>query len=168
MQHSAYSCSRNTALRVELYPYLGAIAKLVRGQVDLAEAALPDQLSQRVVADALEVGGGEFTARSVSMAHAPQEQAVREVLTREAACTRRRAACGRQSVSQSARSAGSPLGPPPAQPTSTSTSTSTRGRGTWPWGTARAATHCYCYGYGYGYYAPSFSVQPVQRSPGDS
>lgn len=33
---------------------------------------------------------------------------------------------------------------------------------------ARAATHCYCYGYGYGYYAPSFSVQPVQRSPGDS
>ena len=43
--------------------HLGAIAELVRGQVDLAEAALADQLAQRVVADALEVCRREFTAR---------------------------------------------------------------------------------------------------------
>ena len=100
MQHSAYSCSRNAALRVYLYAYLGPIAELVRGQVDLAEAALPDQLSQRVVADALEVGGGEFTARSsVSMRMRSSSTPRRSGgLTREAACTRRRAACGRQSV----------------------------------------------------------------------
>lgn len=35
----------------------------MRGEVDLAEAAFADQLAQRVVADAREVGRGEFTAR---------------------------------------------------------------------------------------------------------
>lgn len=40
---------------------LGAIAKLVRGEVDFAEATFANQLAQRVVADALEVCRGEFT-----------------------------------------------------------------------------------------------------------
>jgi hypothetical protein len=42
--------------------HLGAIAELVRGKVDLPKTAFADQLAQRVVADALEVLGREFTA----------------------------------------------------------------------------------------------------------
>jgi hypothetical protein len=38
-----------------------AVAELVRGEVDLAEAAFANQTAEGVVADGLEVGGGEFT-----------------------------------------------------------------------------------------------------------
>jgi hypothetical protein len=38
-----------------------AVAELVRGEVDLAEAAFANQTAEGVVADGLEVGGCEFT-----------------------------------------------------------------------------------------------------------
>jgi hypothetical protein len=41
--------------------HLGAIAELVRGEIDFPEAAFADQLAQRVVADALEICGRKFT-----------------------------------------------------------------------------------------------------------
>lgn len=40
---------------------LRAIRELVSGEVDLAEAAFPNQTTKRVVADGLEVNGGEFS-----------------------------------------------------------------------------------------------------------
>ena len=46
---------------VWLRAYLGAIAELVRGQVDFPKAAFANQLAQRVVADTLEVRRREFT-----------------------------------------------------------------------------------------------------------
>ena len=39
---------------------LGAIGELVGGEVDLAEAAFADEAAEGVVADGVEVGGGEF------------------------------------------------------------------------------------------------------------
>jgi hypothetical protein len=39
---------------------LGAIGELVRGEVNLAEAAFADEAAERVVADEVEVGGGEL------------------------------------------------------------------------------------------------------------
>ena len=42
---------------------LGAIGELVRGEVDLAKAAFADQSAEDVVADGVEVGGGEFAKK---------------------------------------------------------------------------------------------------------
>ena len=63
MQHSAYSCSRNAALRVYLYAYLGPIAELVRGQVHLAKGAFSNQATEGIVADGPELVGRELAAR---------------------------------------------------------------------------------------------------------
>lgn len=44
----------------------------MRGQVDLAEAALPDEPAQRITADRLQVVGGEFTGARVSACHSDE------------------------------------------------------------------------------------------------
>lgn len=61
------SCLANASSKCCLSAtHLGAIAELVRGEIDFPKAALADQLAQRVVADALEIGGRKFTG-GVSM-----------------------------------------------------------------------------------------------------
>jgi hypothetical protein len=107
----------------------------VRGQVNLAEAALPDQLSQRVVADALEVGGGEFTAPSVSLCMR-SSRAIRRCLLEKLLVRggELRVAVSQSKVRRPRSFAGSPLGPP----TRAASSPAPMGAGTWSWGTARA------------------------------
>lgn len=63
--------------------YLGAIAELVRGQVDFPKAAFANQLAQRVVADTLEVRRREFTGAVSILCMRMRSYAQ---LTREAAC----------------------------------------------------------------------------------
>jgi hypothetical protein len=78
----------------------------VRGEVDLAEAALADELAQRVVPHRLEVGRGEFTvAPSASGPAGASRAGAAAGLTRAAACTNWRVAVRRhQPVCTRARS----------------------------------------------------------------
>ena len=83
------------AAREGTYP--GAIGELVGGQIDLPETALADQPSEGVVADVLQVRGGEFTGCRASVSGVAQGGGGRgrrgglwvlgRGLTRGAACT---------------------------------------------------------------------------------
>lgn len=83
------SACLSPSLSVPSTAHLGAIAELVRGKIDFAEAAFADQLAQRVVADALEFCSRKFTAARYQCVF--RRGACAAGLTREAACTSLRA-----------------------------------------------------------------------------